>query len=203
MTRLAEALQNISEIHAHLARGEVYRGVSARPVLLSGLLGLLAAGLQAQLIPSVDAQAFVLYWLASAAVCAAVGASGAFVSYFQAEDALIKRRTRIVAGQFLPSLAAGGAVTLALLPTINQCVGLLPGLWAVLYGLGLFSTRPYLPHATGWVALYFLAAGSVLMGLLPPATIPSPWIIALVFAGGQLGLAWVLHRNAERENQHG
>jgi len=96
-------------------------------------------------------------------------------------------------------MAVGAFLTLALLPVMDRCVGLLPGVWAMLYALGLFSTRPYLPRATGWVGLYFVVAGTLLVSFLPMEVIPSPWSIAGVFACGQIGLAFVLHRNAQRE----
>ena len=50
MTRLNEALAHVAEIHAHLAKGEIYRGLQAKPVALSGLAGLFAAGLMPWLI---------------------------------------------------------------------------------------------------------------------------------------------------------
>ena len=203
MPRLAEAMQSLSEIHAHLARGEVYQGITARPVLLSGILGLVAASIQNQLLPEVDARLFIYYWLTVAAACAVAGIAPVAFTYLTVDDSLARRRTRIVAGQFIPCLIAGATVTLALLPVISQMVGLLPGIWSVLYGLGLFSTRPYLPRATGWVALYFVLVGSLLIALMPVASVPSPWIVALIFAGGQAGLASVLHRNKLRENNLG
>lgn len=203
MTHLTEALHSLSEIHAHLARGEVYQGVKARPVMLSGMIGILAAIVQPRLVVDGDVNGFVWYWLATAVVCALAGASGAILSYFLEEDELARRRTRIVVGQLLPCLAVGAFLTLALLPVMNRCIGMLPGVWAMLYALGLFSIRPYLPRATGWVGLYFVVAGTLLVSLLPLATVPSPWSIALVFAAGQFGLALVLHRNTHRENVHG
>jgi hypothetical protein len=202
MTHLTEALHNLSEIHAHLAKGEVYQGVKARQVMLSGLIGILAAIVQPRLINDGEFNVFVWYWLLTAVICALAGTSGAILGYFLDDDELARRRARIVAGQLAPCLAAGAFLTLALLPVMDRCIGMLPGLWAMLYALGLFSTRPYLPRATGWVGLYFIVAGTLLVSLLPFTAIPSPWTIALVFATGQFGLALVLHRNAERECVH-
>lgn len=202
MTHLSEALHSLSEIHAQLAKSEVYQGIKARQVMLSGLIGILAASVQARFILDGDAVGFVWYWLLTGVVCAIVGASSAIHSYFLEDDALARRRTRIVAGQFAPCLAAGAFLTLALLPVLDQCIGLLPGLWAMLYALGLFSTRPYLPRATGWVGLYFVVAGTLLVSLQSMGKVPSPWSIACVFALGQFGLAYVLYRNEQREYLH-
>ena len=35
--------------------------------------------------------------------------------------------------------------------------------WALLFSLGLFSCRPYLPRGIGWVALFYLLAGGGLL----------------------------------------
>lgn len=199
MSQLNEALSRLADIHTHLARTEVYRGLTAKPVILSGVLGLLAAVMQPQIIGNPDALSFVTYWLGAAALCAIVGVSTAIYSYFHEKDAFARRRAQAVSGQFLPCLAAGLFLTLALLPVLDRCVGLLPGLWAILYALGLFAARPFLPHATGWVAFYFLMSGTLLINLLPMSLLPSPWSIAGVFALGQFGLAWVLYRNSVRE----
>lgn len=201
MTRLTDALSCLADIHAHLAKGEVYRGLESRPVLWSGLLGLSAAIAQPILFPIVDARLFVYYWLVVAGAAALIGISGAVLSYYLDDDSIARRRARIVAGQFTPCVAAGVFIPLAMLSILDQTVGLLPGLWAVLYAMGLFAARPYLPHHIGWVALYFLVAGTLLIQILPRDAVPSPWYIAGVFSVGQGALAYVLHRNTLREQQ--
>ncbi|MBL8821683.1 MAG: hypothetical protein JNJ77_03775 [Planctomycetia bacterium] len=198
-SRLSDALSNITEIHAHLAKSEIYAGVQAKPVLLSAFLGLTAACLQDRIIPSPDALQFVCFWITTAGICAGVAAIGAVIAYFFYDDHLGRRHARIVASQLAPSLAAGVFLVLALLPHLHQCIGLFPGLWAILYALGLFSVRPYMPRATGWVGLYFILTGTLLLNLLPMDQVPSPWSIAVIFAAGQAGLALVLYRNTARD----
>ncbi len=198
MSRLSQALASLSEIHAHLAKAEVYQGLRAKPVLLSGLVGGCAAIAQAQLISAGDALAFTWYWLVVAAVSGMVGCSGAVIKYLLDDDDLARKRARIVAGQFAPCMLAGLLLTLALQPYHVHCIGILPGCWAILYGLGLFSARPYLPRATGWVSLYYLTAGTLLLSMLRPDVVPSSWAVAGTFLIGQAGLALVLHRNQQR-----
>jgi hypothetical protein len=203
MTRLTDALSCLADIHAHLAKGEVYRGIESRPVLWSGLIGITAAFAQPVICPLVDARLFVLYWLLVAGLAAMVGISGAVLKYFLEDDSVSRRRAHIVAGQFAPCVAAGFFLPLALLNVLDQTVGLLPGLWAMLYALGLFAARPYLPRHIGWVALYFLLAGTLLVTLLNREEVPSPWHVAGVFSLGQMALAYVLHRNTLRETTLG
>ena len=159
----AKALDQISEIHQHLARTEVYRGYRPVPVALSGAVGVLAAVLQAPSLGAADPIGYVLFWTAIACVAGLVGCSEIAFNSLVREDAFERRRTRMVIGQFAPSVAAGVVVTFALVTLSTTLVPLLPGLWAMLFGVAAFAARPYLPRATGWVALYYLAAGAWLL----------------------------------------
>lgn len=199
MSQLSEALSSLSEIHSHLAKGEVYQAITAKPVAVSGCAGALAAALQPNFVAVGEPATFIWYWLIVAFICGVLGSSGAIVAYLWEGEPLLRRRTRIVTGQFIPCILAGLLVPLALLSFAAQCVGMLPGLWSVFYGLGLFSTRPYLPRATGWVGLYYLVAGVLLLSFSSPIAVPNGWSLGGPFLFGQLGLALVLYRNQKRE----
>jgi hypothetical protein len=100
----------------------------------------------------------------------------------------------------VPALAAGAIATVALLRLEHPAPVLLPGVWASCFALGIFASRPYLPRAIGWVALYYLAAGAVLLWNVGPAPVPSPWTMGLTFGLGQGATALVLHMNLERSD---
>ncbi len=195
-TNLSTALEQINEIHSHMARGHVYRGYRPLPVAISGMGGLLAAWLQPQVIPAADARAFVFYWLAVAGLCA-LAAMSAVLIHFLRLDWFERRQTLYVWGQFAPCIAAGGLVAAGVVAAVPEAVSLLPGLWAIIFSLGIFSSRPFLPRATGWVALYYLAAGAWL--LMNPGTITqSAWALAWVFFIGQCAGALILYLKLER-----
>jgi hypothetical protein len=196
---LSEALERIEEIHNHLAKGETYLGYRPIPVAASGLAGLLAAWLQPRFIPVPTAQSFVMYWLAAAAACAFLAAVGVQIHFVRDCDRFERRRTLHVWGQFIPCLVAGLLAGCAVVRVAPESVGLLPGFWTVLVSLGIFSSRPFLPRATGWIGLYFLAAGIWL--LLHPLSLQSPsmWPLAGIFAVGQLASAVMLYFNIERK----
>src|SRR6185503_10232346 len=156
---VTRALDQIAEIHQQIAKGEVYRGYRSLPVALSGLIGLIAAWLQPSRLGAADPVGFVLYWTAIAAA-------------------------RRVVGQFLPSVAGGAGIALCFTHLSAALVPLLPGLWAICFGIGTFASRPYLPKASGWIALFYYAAGFTLL-----------WIARGV---GPLLAALVLWWNLER-----
>src|SRR5436853_6206304 len=192
--RVSDALGQIAQIHDHLARAEVYRGFTPLGAALSGLAGLTAAALQAWLVPADEPAAFVRYWLVVAAVAGGIGVSPALDAYVRREDEFARRRTRRVLGQFLPCIAAGLAVTVGLGRAGGELVPYLPGLWAVLFGLGVFAARPYLPRATGWVALFYLGGGALLLAAPPAGPAEAGWATGGLFAAGQLATAGVLRR---------
>jgi hypothetical protein len=198
----SKALSQISEIHGHLAKAEVYRGFRSLPVALSGMLGLAAAALQSRLAPLDDWSATVRYWACAGFACGLIGCTETAINYVAREDVFARRRSRKVLGQFLPGLAAGAGMTVAIAQIGEPFVPLLPGLWAVVFGLAIFSARPYLPRAAGWVALGYLAAGCAWIALPPADPARFGWVVGATFGVGQLAAAIVLLWNVERV-EHG
>ncbi len=193
---LSAALEQINEIHSHMSRGQLYRGYRPVPVAVSAMGGLLAAWAQPAWVPANDPRAFAWYWLIVAGLCAVIAAS-AVLLHFLRQDWFERRQTLYVWGQFAPCLAAGGLIGAGVAGAIPQAVPLLPGLWTIIFSLGIFSSRPFLPRATGWVALYYLTAGSWL--LLNPTDPTQPaWALAWVFVIGQCAGAGILYLNLER-----
>lgn len=192
------ALDQIEEIHRQIAKGEVYRGYRSLPLALSGLMGLAAAWLQPAALGAADPIGFVLYWSAIATGAAFIGSSEIIYNYIVHEDASGRRRTRKVVGQFLPSLVAGVAITVCVTHLSADLVPLLPGLWAICFGIGVFASRPYLPRASGWIALFYYTVGFTLLWI---ARGPGPltgWSVGGTFAAGQILGAIVLWWNLER-----
>jgi hypothetical protein len=193
------ALDQIEEIHRQIAKGEVYRGYRSFPVALSGLMGLVAAWLQPAGLGIGDPIGFVLYWTSIASGAAFIGSSEIIYNYTVHEDVSGRRHTRMVVGQFLPSLVGGIAITICFAHLSAALVPLLPGLWSICFGVGIFASRPYLPRASGWVALFYYAAGFALLWI---ASGPEPltgWSVGGTFGAGQFLAAAVLWWNLERK----
>jgi hypothetical protein len=195
---LHRALAEVAAIRDHATRAEVYRGYRSIPVAISGLIGLVSAWLQPAGLAA-DPVMFVIYWTAVAAVAGVVGISEIAYNYVVHEEALARRRTRRVVGQLLPSLLAGAIVTACFVQLSTALVPLLPGLWAICFGLGIFASRPFLVRASGWVALYFYAAGVGLLWLARGPEMLTPWAVGGTFGIGQLLTAAVLYLNLEQD----
>jgi hypothetical protein len=203
MPDVSRALEQIAEIHEHLAKGEVYRGWRSVPVACSGLVGVLAAIWQSTSFRPVEPWTFTIYWLAVGTVALVVGCSEIGWHYVAHATATDRRRSRQVIGQFLPALVAGALVTGALVRLSPALVALLPGLWALLFGVGIFAARPYIPRASGWVALYYWTAGLLLLWVSSGVDLLSPWAVGGTFGAGQFLAALVLYWNLERGTING
>lgn len=201
---VGRALTQIAEIHAQIAKGEVYRGYRSLPLAASGVIGLAAATFQPRRIAGGDDPiAFVAYWSLVAAVAGIIGVSEIAYNYAAREDDTERRRTRRVVGQFLPSLLGAAVITGSFLHLSAELVPLLPGLWAICFGIGVFASRPYLPRTSGFVALFYYAAGIGLLWRASGVESLSGWWVGGTFGVGQLLAALVLYWNLERREDPG
>ncbi len=199
---LTNALDRIEEIHAQIAKGEVFRGYRPIPVAVAGAVGLAAGWLQARVLPAGDdGTGFLAYWLAVAALNLAVIGAVIAVGYRRTPDSFSRRHTRRVVGQFVPCLFAGAAVSLGFVALDPGLVRLLPGVWALLLGLGVFASRPYLARATGWVALFFVFAGTALLAFPVNELNRLGLANGAVFGVGLLAAAVVLHLDIPRSDR--
>jgi hypothetical protein len=167
-------------------------------VAASGVIGLGAAWLQPAALSASDPIGFVLYWSVVALVAGMAGASEILYNYIVNEDDAGRMRTRRVTGQFVPSILAGVIVTISFLRLSAGLVSLLPGLWAICFGLGAFASRPFLPRAATLVALYYCTAGAVLLWTAAGPDALSGWHVGVTFGIGQLMAAAVLYWQIER-----
>lgn len=198
---IEKALAQIQEIHGHLAKSEVYRGYRSVPMAFTGMIGLMASVAQPYIVGETPTPSAFLHFWATICVANLLVVSLDMVYDYHAHLAPRDRRLTLrVVGQFIPSLVAGAVISVV----FNQGheIELLPGLWALVFSLGAFASRPYLPRGVGWVALYYLICGCVLLSMAGSGASLAPWSMGASFGLGQLFLAMVLYWNLERRN-HG
>lgn len=197
---LREALTQISEIRRQVARTEVFRGYRALPVALSGLLALGVAAFQHVWLPDPTRNvfAYLTLWVGAAVISLLATGLEMVLYYRRAVSPLARQTIWLAVGQFLPCLAAGGAVLFAVAAHAPESLWMLPGLWQLLFSLGIFASYRLLPPATFWVALFYMAAGAACLTLREQAL--SPWAMGVPFGAGQLLAAAVLYWTLERND---
>jgi hypothetical protein len=199
---LREAAAQISQIREQMARGEVFRGYRSATVGLSGLLAIAAAVVQQVCIASPMDQlaAYLTLWIGVAAVSAVLAASEIVVRARAARCDLVRRQSRVAVEQLAPCLVAGVIGTAVVATTAADAAWILPGVWSLLFGLGVFSSYRLLPRAAFWVGAHYLFAGGLCLWLGQGAEALSPWSMGISFGIGQLLTAGILYWTLERES---
>lgn len=192
MSDLRKALADIGDIRATLAAGTLFRGFGPSVIALTGVVAIAAAAVQAH-VPPQDAPGYVGSWVAVAvasSILIGVEMIGRTRRHHEGlADAMLFKAVE----HFLPVGAAGAAICAIILSLAPDVAWVLPGLWQILLGIGLFVAVRFLPStiliASGW---YFLA-GVTVLALSCQSRALSPWAMGVPFGVGQLLMAAVLH----------
>ena len=202
---LDKALADITAIRNQMARGTEFRGYGPVTVAATGLLALLASGLQALWLPDPlnNVLSYLALWVATAAI--SVGLIGI---------EMVTRSRRIHSGlademiysateQFIPAGITGALLTTVLYRFAPQCLWMLPGLWQLVFSLGFFSSCRSLPRPMFVVAAWYLAAGLSSLAFAGGEYALSPWAMAAPFGIGQLLMAGILFRSVGADDAEG
>jgi hypothetical protein len=189
-----QAAAQIDFIWAQVVRTECFRGYRPATVAVTGLLGLFAALAQSHLVPEParDAERYVSLWASVAVASLSISLLEVGLSYLRSESQIERRLTRRALQQFLPCLVAGAFLTLVIAEHDRGRIVLLPGLWALCFGMGIFASVPFVTPAVGWIGLYYFAAGGLALWYADGALALSPLLMGSTFGVGQLLMATVL-----------
>ena len=194
MTDLSQALAEISAIRAQVARGTEFRGYGPASIAASGLLALIVAAVQSVRLPDFgrNATVFLAVWVATAAVSVALTAIETIVRSRRVHSGFASEMIQSAVEQFLPAGIVGMLLTAVLLMTAPKESWMLPGLWELIFCLGVFASCRFLPRQMFIVGVWYLVAGlASLMIESGPRTL-SPWAMGIPFGVGQLLVAAVL-----------
>jgi hypothetical protein len=198
MRDLNRALTDISVIREQLARDTEFRGYGPVALAATGILALIVAAAQALWLKDAAAHVnlYVWLWVATAAVSLLVIGTETVQRSRRVHGALAVPMLQSAVEQFLPAIVAGGLLTVALL-----CVGppaglwMLPGLWQIVFSLGVFASCRFLPRPMFLVGIWYLVCGLGCIALVPAEHRFSPWVMGIPFGMGQLMVARFLSRS--------
>jgi hypothetical protein len=199
---LHEALDQLSEIRIQIARTESFRGYRSATAAFSGIVAIVAAAVQTVAVPepAADPRGYLLLWVAAAIVCVAVTGVEMTVRCRRAASPTAVRMTWMAVEQFLPCTIAGAVLTFVMALRTPDSAWLLPGLWSILFSLGVFASSRLLPRPVIWIGLYYLVCGGLSLAFAQGAAAFSPWVMGSVFGSGQLLAAVVLYMTLERNH---
>ena len=198
MLDLDRALADITAIRTQLARGNQFRVYGPLTVAATGVLAFLAGGAQALWLPdpSIVIYDYLGLWTAAAVLSVVLVGIEMVARSKRIHSGLADEMIHAAIEQFIPAGVAGVLLTVAFDQFAPQSLWMLPGLWQIVFSLGVFASCRSLPRAMFAVGVWYLAAGLVSLALSSGAHAFSAWIMAVPFGVGQLLMAIVFYRNA-------
>ncbi|HEY1725513.1 MAG TPA: hypothetical protein VGF89_08820 [Steroidobacteraceae bacterium] len=202
MHDLDRALTDINVIREQLARGTEFRGYGPAALAATGILALIVAGVQGLWFkdPGAHVHLYVALWVMTAAASLVVIGTETIQRSKRAHGDLAVPMLQAALEQFLPAIVAGGLLTVALLQAAPQSLWMLPGLWQVVFSLGVFASCRFLPRAMFLAGVWYLVCGLACLALVPLQQRFSPWVMGVPFGVGQLLVARILYRDLRKSD---
>ncbi|HWJ34416.1 MAG TPA: hypothetical protein VNR70_04075 [Steroidobacteraceae bacterium] len=199
MTDLSQALAEISAIRAQVARGTQFRGYGPASTAASGVLAVVVASVQAFYAREAghDVIMFIAVWVATAAVSVALATWETIVRAKRVHSGFASEMILSAVEQFLPATIVGVLLTGVLLLAAPKDLWMLPGLWQLIFSLGVFASCRFLPRQMFGVGVWYLASGLACLMIESGPRELSPWAMGIPFGLGQLLVAAVLRYGFE------
>jgi hypothetical protein len=197
-----QALAEINAIRTQVARDTQFRGYGPVTIAASGVLALLVAASQSLMNrDGSDFLSFLAVWVATAAISIALTATETIRRARRVHSGLANEMLQAAVEQFLPALMVGLLLTAVMLWSAPRELWMLPGLWQLLFSLGVFASCRFLPRQTALVGIWYLIAGLTCLAVQSGTKSFSPWTMGIPFGVGQLLVAGVLHYGFEESNE--
>jgi hypothetical protein len=186
MTDLNRALVDIRDIRRQVAQTTEFRGYGPLTLSATAVLALLAGVLQSYWLPEpADCPVqYVALWLTTAAFCAALIATQMITRARRLHSGMADEMVRMAVVQFLPAGVAGAILPFVLLHVTRDVFWMLPGLWQIIFSLGVFASCRCLPRPMLLVGVWFLLTGLACVAIgdgraLAPATMSGAYGIGM------------------------
>jgi hypothetical protein len=197
MADLERALAEITLIRSQMARDTEFRGLGAATLAATAVLALLAAAAQALWLeePARHVEAYLALWLGVAAVSIILIGIETLTRTARVHSGLAQEMILAAVEQFLPAAAAGALLTAVLFQVAPTVLWMLPGLWQIVFSLGVFASRRSLPPAIVIPGLWYLATGLACLAFGDGANAFAPRAMGLPFGIGQALIAVIVYRH--------
>jgi hypothetical protein len=180
------AAENLRFIRDTMAHAGAFTSVSGAGTIGAGMVGLAASLAASPVTIAADPRRFLVVWIAAAVVAGAMSGIAIRRKARRVGQSLVDGPARRFTLAFVPALAAGAVLTVAL--TVAGQAALLPGTWLVLYGAaiaagGALSVRP----------VPIMGCAFIVLGALCFALPPQLQQVVLAAGFGGLHLAFGYH----------
>jgi hypothetical protein len=202
MNELHKALGEISSIRRQVARTTEFRGYGPATLATTGVFAMVAAAVQARWAPGAAGhiRAWLSIWISTAVVSASLTGVQVYRRSRRVHSGISNEMIRMAVEQFFPAAAAGLLITIVVLRAVPGTSWILPGLWQVIFGLGVFSSCRFLPRPMVAAGVWYLLTGLISISFGDGRAF-SPWVMGIAFGVGQMLVAGILLESA-RKGEH-
>ena len=190
-----------------MAGQALFRGFGPVSVACTGVLALCIGGAQAGFpeIFCADQFQFLQVWITVTVV------ASVFIIAHMCYRAKMLHGTQCGAllnrifEQLVPPVCATLSLTWAFTQYAQSQINALPGIWLMMASLACFSMAVSLGSKMRFVGSWYLVCGTAVLvvGLKQPLVVLSPWLLAIPFFAGQLGMALVLRIESSTDHSPG
>jgi len=193
MNELNKALGEISSIRRQVARSTEFRGYGPATLATTGIFAAIAAGVQGWAVPDAAHHwtGYLAIWVSTAVIASALAGVEVHRRSERVHSSMSDEMIRMAVEQFLPSAAAGLLITIVILRSVPGVAWMVPGLWQVIFSLGIFASCRFLPRPMVMAGVWYLLTGLMLISF-GDARAFSPWAMGIPFGVGQLLVAGIL-----------
>ena len=200
---LQDAIAQNGEIQTQLERTQTFRGYRSVAVGTTGLLATVGSVVQSLWLvnPANAVNKWLALWITIAAASVVIAGWELMQRVCNKDSPFQARASKSALKHFVPCLVGGVAVTWAIMTSAPQAAWVLPGIWSVLFSMGVFASLTILPRGGFAIALHFLLSGVVCLKFGYGDNAFAPWTMFITFGVGQLIAASVLYFALERPLQ--
>jgi hypothetical protein len=193
MNELNKALGDISSIRRQMARTTEFRGYGPATLACTSAFAVVAAGVQAMSLPDPvnRISAYLGIWIATAVLSAILVGAQMSTRARRMHSGMSDEMIRMAVEQFLPAAGAGAMITFVLARCVPATLWMLPGLWQIIFSLGVFSSCRFLPRPMVAAGVWYLLTGLFCLSLGDARSL-SPWAMGIPFGVGELLVAAAL-----------
>ena len=199
MTDLDQALVDIRSIRLRVAESSQFYGYGPLTLSATAVFALLAGILQAHWIPEPELHPgqYVGLWLTIACVSAALIATQMMTRANRLHSGMADEMVRLAILQFLPAGIAGAVLPMLLLQVPHSVFWMLPGLWQIIFSLGVFASCRCMPRLMYLVGGWFLLTGLASIALGDSRALDAQ-VMSLAYAAGMAQVAVIQFVSARK-----
>jgi hypothetical protein len=190
MADLDRALVDIRSIRRQVAQTTEFHGYGPATLFATAILAVLAGLAQARWLtePAAHPSQYVTLWLTTGIVCAALITTQMLTRANQLHSGMADEMVHMAVAQFLPAAIAGALLPFVMLRVAQNVIWMLPGLWQILFSLGVFASCRSLPRPMLLIGAWFLVTGLCCVALgdarsLAPIAMAGPYAIGMTLVG--------------------